>query len=65
LDVVRESVPSTLQRANFQSIQSETNYMPFKPNYGLQLADRNRTAQARSEEKREERKKPRNAVPNA
>jgi hypothetical protein len=65
LDVVRESVPSTLQRANFQSIQSETNYMPFKPNYGLQFADRNWTAQARSEEKREERKKPRNAVPNA
>jgi hypothetical protein len=40
--------------------------MAFKPNYGLQRADRDRAAQARSEEKREgERKNLRNAKPNA
>jgi hypothetical protein len=31
------------------------NAMAFKPNYGLQRADRNRAAQARSEEKRKKR----------
>lgn len=29
--------------------------MAFKPNYGLQRADRNRTAQARSEQKQRKR----------
>jgi hypothetical protein len=31
------------------------NSMVFKPNYGLQRADRNRAAQARSEEKKRKR----------
>jgi hypothetical protein len=31
------------------------NTMAFKPNYGLQRADRNRAAQARSEEKMKKR----------
>jgi hypothetical protein len=31
------------------------NAMAFKPNYGLQRADRNRAAQARSEEKQKKR----------
>jgi len=40
--------------------------MAYKPNYGMQRADRNRAAQARSEEKSEgERKNRRNAKPNA
>ena len=29
--------------------------MPFKPNYGMQRADRNRAAKARSEEKQKKR----------
>jgi len=39
--------------------------MAFKPNYGLQRADRNRAAQARSEETEKERINLRNAKPNA
>jgi len=40
--------------------------MAYKPNYGLQRADRRRTAQARTEQKqRKERKNLRNAKPNA
>ena len=48
-----ESVPSTRQLASLQSIPiPKGNSMAFKPNYGLQRADRNRAAQARSEEKK-------------
>ena len=34
---------------------SKGSYMPYKPNYGLQRADRNRAAQARSEQKQRKR----------
>ena len=34
---------------------SKGSYMAYKPNYGLQRADRNRAAQARSEQKQRKR----------
>jgi hypothetical protein len=35
--------------------QRKGTIMPFKPNYGMQRADRNRAAKARSEEKQKKR----------
>ena len=44
------------QLASLQSGQfRKGSYMAYKPNYGLQRADRNRAAQARSEQKQRKR----------
>jgi hypothetical protein len=47
-------VPTEPAAAQKRSIP-KGNSMAFKPNYGLQRADRNRAAQARSEEKKRKR----------
>jgi hypothetical protein len=43
------------RRQLFGAAISKGSYMPYKPNYGLQRADRNRAAQARSEQKQRKR----------
>jgi len=46
---------TTRQLARLQSVQLRKNPMAFKPNYGMQRADRNRAAQARREQKQKKR----------
>ena len=47
---------STEKLAGLQSVQlRKGNYMAYKPNYGLQRADRRRAAQERSEQKQRKR----------
>ena len=50
---VRKSIPTTRQLAKCSIPKG--NYMAYKPNYGLQRADRKRAAKARSEQKQRKR----------